>query len=145
YHGLPLVLQDRWQPDVAVDLIAAEGCSYTLSATTFLQDLVNEAARRNAAIPSMRLFGCGGSPGPAQLVEDAGRVGVRVLRLYGSTEVLVATWNRPESPIGKRSGTDGIAMTGVEVEVRDEHGLPCAPGESGEIFTRGPDTSVGFF
>jgi non-ribosomal peptide synthetase component E (peptide arylation enzyme) len=59
--------------------------------------------------------------------------------------VLVATWNRPDSPIDKRSNTDGIAMSAVEVEVRDEHGLPCAPGEAGEIFTRGPDTCVGFF
>jgi acyl-CoA synthetase (AMP-forming)/AMP-acid ligase II len=145
FHGLPLVLQDRWEPNTAIDLIRTEGCSYTLSATTFLQDLVDEASSRGVRLPSMRLFGCGGSPVPARLVEDAEGVGIRVLRLYGSTEVLVATWNRPDSTIVQRAHTDGVAMTNVEVGVRDEDGLPCAPGEPGEIFTRGPDTCVGFF
>ncbi len=46
YHGLPLVLQDRWDAGVACDLIAARGASYTLASTTFLQDLVAEAERR---------------------------------------------------------------------------------------------------
>ena len=36
-------------------------------------------------------------------------------------------------------------MAGVEVEVRDGEGLPCAAGEPGEIFTRGANTCVGFF
>jgi acyl-coenzyme A synthetase/AMP-(fatty) acid ligase len=37
YHGLPLVLQDRWDAAVAADLVARERCSYTLAATTFLR------------------------------------------------------------------------------------------------------------
>ncbi|HEY1465781.1 MAG TPA: AMP-binding protein, partial [Acidimicrobiales bacterium] len=43
YHGLRLVLQDRWSGEEAVDLIDREQCSYTLAATTFLQDMVEVA------------------------------------------------------------------------------------------------------
>jgi len=68
-----------------------------------------------------------------------------VLRLYGSTEVLVGTWNRPTSPAEQRAHSDGVAMTGVELEVRDDAGAPCAVGEPGELFVRGPNTCVGFF
>src|SRR5581483_3687345 len=99
YNGLPLVLQDVWSAATACDLIAAEGCTYTLAATTFLKDLVEEAARRGVRLDSMQRFGCGGAPVPAELVEAALDAGVQVLRLYGSTEVLVGTWNRPGAPL----------------------------------------------
>ncbi|HVM65470.1 MAG TPA: AMP-binding protein, partial [Acidimicrobiales bacterium] len=135
YHGLPLVLQDRWDAATACDLIAGEGASYTLASTTFLQDLVGEAERRGVALPSMQRFGCGGAPVPPELVRRASARGIGVLRLYGSTEALVATWNRPWSPEDKKVATDGLAMTDVDVEVRAD----------GEIFTRGPNTCVGFY
>ena len=134
YHGLPLVLQDRWDAAVAVDLVRRERCSYTLAATTFLRELVEESVRRAAPLDSLRCFGCGGAPVPPALVEEAEAHGVQVLRLYGSTEVLVATWNRPGAPREARVYTDGRAMSGVEVELRES-----------EIYTRGPNTCVGFF
>ncbi|HEX6311225.1 MAG TPA: AMP-binding protein, partial [Acidimicrobiia bacterium] len=145
YHGLTLVLQDVWDPDAAVELVQREGCSYTLAATTFLQDLVSAADRGGARLGSLRCFGCGGAPVPADLVRAADERGIRVLRLYGSTEVLVASWNRPSSPLAKRADTDGIAMSHVELEVRGDDGTPPPPGEPGELFVRGPDTCVGFF
>ena len=92
----------------------------------------------------MRLFGCGGAPVPPDLVRRALEHGVTVLRLYGSTEVLVATWNRPTSPLEKRLNTDGVAVDDVEVITRDENGAEVR-NESGEVYTRGPDTCVGFF
>jgi acyl-coenzyme A synthetase/AMP-(fatty) acid ligase len=146
YHGLPLVLQDRWDAAVACDLIAAYRASYTLASTTFLQDLVGEAERRgDSDLGSMTRFGCGGSPVPPELVRRAAACGVGVLRLYGSTEVLVATWNRPGGPTDKAIETDGPALSGIEVEVRDEQGAVCAPGRAGEIHVRGPNTCVGFY
>jgi acyl-coenzyme A synthetase/AMP-(fatty) acid ligase len=146
YHGLPLVLQDRWDAGVACDLIAARGASYTLASTTFLQDLVAEAEHRgDRRLGSMTRFGCGGSPVPPELVRRAAACGIGVLRLYGSTEVLVATWNRPGGPAGKAVDTDGPALSNVEVEVRDENGRVSAPGVAGEIHVRGPNTCVGFY
>jgi cyclohexanecarboxylate-CoA ligase len=134
YHGLPLVLQDRWDASVAADVVQRERCSYTLAATTFLRELVGESARRGTRLDGLRCFGCGGAPVPPALVEEADAHGVRVLRLYGSTEALVVTWNRPDAARDARVHTDGRPMTGVEVELRD-----------GEIFVRGPNTCVGFF
>jgi acyl-CoA synthetase (AMP-forming)/AMP-acid ligase II len=145
YHGRTLVLQDRWDPSYAVESIQREKCSYTLAATTFLDDLVGECERTGTRLPTMTHFGCGGAPVPAPLVERAAECGVQVLRLYGSTEVLCATWNRPNSPFEKKAHTDGRALSHSEIQIRDDTGrvLP-APGE-GELHVRGPNTSVGFF
>ena len=145
YHGLPLVLQDGWDPVVAVELIDAHRCSYTLAATTFLQDLIRTAEDAGRKLPSLRCFGCGGAPVPPALVDAAAEREIGVLRLYGSTEVLVGTWNRPWSPMDKKRLTDGIGMSDVEIQVRDDHSIALEPGVPGELFVRGPNTCVGFF
>lgn len=145
HHGLTLVLQDRWDAERAVELVDRYGCSYTLAATTFLQDLVGAARSHERRLDSLRFFGCGGAPVPPPLVDAAGEAGIDVLRLYGSTEVLVATWNRRDSPAAKRRDTDGRAMSHVEIEVRRDDGSVATAGEPGEGFVRGPNTCVGFF
>jgi len=145
YHGLPLVLQDAWEAEAAADLVAREGCTYTLATTTFLQDLLEAAERNPERTRSLRRFGCGGAPVPPELVEAAHDLGIEVLRLYGSTEVLVGSWNRPESPLHKRMHTDGLAMRHVEIACLREDGTACEIDEPGEIVTRGPNTSIGLF
>ena len=144
YHGLKLVLQDVWDARAALALIRAEQCSYTLAATTFLQDLVEIVATDGATLP-FRCFGCGGAPVPAELVERARRFGIEVLRLYGSTEVLVATWNRPDSTPEQRRHSDGLPLTDIELDIVRADGSSAPPGEPGEIVVRGPNTCVGFF
>jgi len=144
FHGLKLVLQDGWDALDAEYLIRAEGCSYTLAATTFLQDLVETLEAAGRQLP-FRCFGCGGAPVPPELVERAQRVGIQVLRLYGSTEVLVASWHRPDSPLTKRMASDGQPLSQVELEIRGTDGAAAASGATGEIYVRGPNTSVGFF
>jgi acyl-coenzyme A synthetase/AMP-(fatty) acid ligase len=143
YHGLTLVLQDQWDAAEAVRLVHDFQCSYTVAATTFLAGVVAAAQESQIDISSMRLFGSGGSPVPAALVEDAAQLGITVLRLYGSTEVFIGSWNRPDSPWQKRVSTDGLPFDGMRIEVRDDQGEP-APGP-GEIFIHGPSTCVGFF
>ncbi len=149
YHGLPLVLQDTWDPERALDLVRGERATYTLAATTFLQDLVAQARRRRVKLDTLRCFGCGGAPVPPDLAEAAIEEGIGVLRLYGSTEVLVGTWNTPGSSLRQRVHTDGIALPHTEIGVLDgENVVPAGVrGEAleGELVVRGPSTSVGLF
>jgi acyl-CoA synthetase (AMP-forming)/AMP-acid ligase II len=145
HHGLPLVLQDRWDAATALRLVQQHRCSYTLAATTFLQDLTEAASAAGVRLDSLRLFGSGGAPVPPALVDAASEVGIQVLRLYGSTEVLVGTWNRPGSTPAQKRDTDGVAMSHVELRVVDDDGTVLPAGESGELEVRGPDTCVGFF
>jgi acyl-CoA synthetase (AMP-forming)/AMP-acid ligase II len=143
-NGVPLVLQDRWSADSAARLVERHGCTYTVAATTFAADLIEHArSMRSCDLSSLRLFGSGGAPVPPETVLEAARHGIRLLRLYGSTEVLVATWNRPDGSEEKRVTTDGVPLPGVELRVLDATDRPVI-GERGEIYVRSPSTSVGF-
>ncbi len=135
YHGLKLVLQERWDADRAVELIERERCSYTLAATTFLTDLIAAAATRSDRdVSSLTRFGCGGAPVPPEIVRAGAAAGINVLRIYGLTEALVVTWNRAASPLAKRMHADGLALPEVDVDIRD-----------GEVLVRGPNVCVGLF
>jgi acyl-CoA synthetase (AMP-forming)/AMP-acid ligase II len=134
FHGLTLVLQDLWDASVAVDLVQKHGATYTLAATTFLQDLAAELRRRGDRLTGLDKFMCGGAPVPPELVDAAADAGVGVLRLYGSTEALVATFNLPDTPIELRRHTDGRPCAEVEVRIVDD-----------EIQVRSPQCAVGYF
>ena len=144
YHGVRLVLQDQWDPAVAVDLIERERCSYTSAAATFLHDVVRTARARDADVSSMRRFRSGGAPVPAELVRDARDLGITVLRTYGSTELLSVSLNRLDSPAEKLVETDGLPLPHLEVEIRGDDGRALPPGAAGEVSVRGPGTAVGF-
>ena len=145
YHGVPLVLQDRWDVDVAIDLVHGFRASYTLAATTFLQDLVAELQRRGDRLPELTHFACGGAAVPPELVSAAGDRGIGVLRLYGSTEALVVSCNRPDLPLDDRRHTDGRPLPGVAVRTRADDGSLAGPGEPGEIEVQSPQNALGYF
>lgn len=145
FHGRPLVLQDRWDAGEAVELLRTCGGSYTLAATTFLADLVTECERHSIRLDQLREFGCGGAPVPPDLVRRADAVGIQVLRLYGSTEVLCATWNRPGDTLERRATRDGRPLSNTEIDIRDERGASLTAGSPGELYVRSAQASVGFF
>ena len=140
YHGLALVLQDRWDAAVACDLIAAHRASYTLASTTFLQDVVAEAERRGGDhLRSMTRFGCGGAPVPPELVRRAAACGIGVLRLYGSTEVsgghlepaLQPASTKPPAPTEWRSPASRSRCATTA-------GAVCPPARPGRFSCEGP-------
>lgn len=144
-HGIPVVLQDRWEPDLAAELIEKYRCTYTLAAATFLTDLLRSARAHGRDLSSMRVFGCGGAPVATELVREAADLGVTVLRIYGSTEGLILSWNTPSAPLDKRLNTDGLPPGPTRVQAWDDRDRVLAPGEVGELMIHGPNVCVGFF
>lgn len=145
FLGLKLVLQDAWDPHAALKLINDEDVTFTLAATTFLQDLLDEAKKNHAALSTLRLFGCGGAAIPSDLIGRAASVGICVLRLYGSTELLAATWHKPGTALADRASSDGSIMAHTDVEIRDDNDGKCPDGTVGEILVRSPSCALGYF
>ena len=144
-HGATLVLQDRWDPLEAVKIVEQERPTYTLAATVFLTDILEVAQQRASDLSSLRVFGCGGAPVPAEVVTAAADQGIKVLRLYGQSETQVNTLNRPSSPLRKQIDTDGKATEGFAIEIRDDNGAVLPAGVEGELCVTGPGMSVGYY
>ena len=104
YHGLPLVLQDHWDGDDggrarAAGALQLHARGHHVPAGPGRPRRPCRRAPRLAALLRLRR-----RAGAARRSSTARRQrGIGVLRLYGSTEVLVGTWNRPGRPTVKRT------------------------------------------
>lgn len=144
YVGAPLVLQDRWDPDVALRLIDRHRCTYTLAAATFVVDILRAKATSSASGASLRYVATGGAPIPRYLVAEARTsLGAELLAVFGASETYITTATRPSSPDSLLT-TDGAPLTGAQVQIADENGNPLPPGVEGEIVTRGPHVFLGY-
>jgi acyl-CoA synthetase (AMP-forming)/AMP-acid ligase II len=85
-------------------------------------------------LPLMRYIGLGGAAVPAAVADRATKMGISIVRMYGSTEHPSITGGVHEDPLEKRAGTDGHPLLGCEIRL----------GEDGEIESRGPDCFAGY-
>jgi non-ribosomal peptide synthetase component E (peptide arylation enzyme) len=145
--GAKLVLQDIWDAEEALRLIEAERCSFTLSATPFVAMLVNSPSAGVRDTSSLRTFACAGAPIPRKLgVEAREKIGCVLVGMWGMTECFVGSASALGDKEEKLWGSDGKAMPGGELAIFDETRTRILPpGEEGELATRGPHVSLGYF
>jgi non-ribosomal peptide synthetase component F len=67
---------------------------------------------------------------------------VKIYLMYGLTEAFRSAHLSPEQ-VDQRPGSVGKAIPDVDLTVINEHGVPCKPGEPGELIHRGTNISLG--
>ena len=131
------VLLDMWEPLKAIDLIRAEGCTFTMASTPFLTDLAKNVAESGQAVPTLRTFLCAGAPIPGPLVEQARAVlGTKIVSAWGMTENGAVTLFELDDPDERAFTTDGSPLPGVELKVVDDEGHALPPGQPGKLLVR---------
>ncbi len=137
---------ERWDVNNAVTYIERVGATGCVSATPFLQELVEKAKTDALDLPSLRFFACGGASVPPNLITDAHSVlaNCRAFRVYGCTEAPLITvgFLKPEEEI-LAATTDG-RINNWDVIIADDDGNPLAQGVDGEILVRGPAMMLGY-
>ena len=147
HTGAPLILQDVWNAERALDMIEEFGCAFTAAATPFLKDLVDARwPRSTPKLAPLRSFLCGGAQVPPSLMEAAQAQfpNTFVTVLWGMTEGGLVTCVR-ESPRDKLMSTAGIGLPGLELRCLDAAGGTLPAGEEGELAMRGPGVFIGYF
>lgn len=143
FSGATLVLQDRWDPERALELVDTYECAFTAAATPFLKDLVDAAwdGDRPKLAP-LRNFLCGGAPVPPSLVEQALEQAPHtfVTVLWGMTEGGVTTSVPGDDPV-RTARLAGKPLPGLEIATIGADGERA---ERGELVMRGPGVFVGY-
>ncbi len=144
YLGAPLVLQDVWDPELALRLADEERCVFTAAATPFLKDLIEESWA-GSKLASVRVFLCGGAPVPPSLIEQAAGAlpSTFVTNLWGMTEGGMACCPL-DAPREKVIATSGTPIPGCELSVIDEEARVLRPGSEGELIVGGEDIILGY-
>jgi acyl-CoA synthetase (AMP-forming)/AMP-acid ligase II len=146
-YGMRTIWQEHWNAEAAVDLMALESCTFTVSATPFLYGLCHAPNANRDRLKTLKIFSCGGAPIPRELIKHAeDEHGFFVSALYGSSEALVNTAVTPDDPITQRYGSDGKVIPGVEARlVHPETGEALPAGAEGELQVRTPVLFAGYY
>jgi len=152
HHGVTLpfmlgaksVLQDIFIPEISLNLIESEQCTFSMGSTPFVYDILRELQKKIYDISSLKFFVCGGAPIPRLMLKESLRLGIKVIGCYGSTESVPHTVVRPNDTIDKVINSDGCAVSSVEMRVVDEKHVPVEAGIEGEEASRGPSIFMGY-
>jgi cyclohexanecarboxylate-CoA ligase len=139
------VLLDMWEPLKAIDLIRAEGATFTMASTPFLTDLAKHVAESGKAVPTLRAFLCAGAPIPGPLVEQARTaLGSKIISAWGMTENGAVTLTELDDPDERAATTDGRPLPGVELKVVDGEGRTLPAGQAGRLLARSVSNFGGY-
>jgi acyl-CoA synthetase len=136
----------EWEPKRGAAEIARFGCTQAVTATTFLQMLLEAYDPQHDDLSSLRLWVCAGAPIPRAVVERAHQTlpHLKVLSLYGRSENLMTTACTVADDTSRALNSDGSAQPGHEVAVVDEQGREVPRGAEGDIAYRGPSHMIGY-
>ena len=107
--------------------------------------LLQEHGLSREAARNMRLFIAGSAPLLIEtFTEWQERTGHTILERYGMSETTMLTSN-PYAGGERRGGTVGFPLPGVQLRVRDDHGVDCAVDQIGGIEVKGPNVFKGYW
>lgn len=109
------------------------------------QELALHPRFAGADFSRVRSWGCGGAPLPDVLVEAFAAKGVRVRNGYGMTETGPTAFIAREADALTKIGSVGQPQALLEARIVDAQGREVAPGETGEIWMRGPGITPGYW
>jgi acyl-CoA synthetase (AMP-forming)/AMP-acid ligase II len=154
YAGRKMVYLPDFEAEDWVRLVNAEHVTTATVVPTMLDRIVRVLEQGGHQLPSLRNLAYGGSKVGLPLVRRALELlpNVGFVNAYGLTEtsstiaVLTPEDHRQalaacDSAVGRRLGSVGQAVPGIELQIRDENGTVLGPGETGELFVRGDQVS----
>ena len=135
--GVPQLVQEVWDAEVGLDAMRRFGATFVQAATPFLADLTRVAEVRGegwVGTQSLKTFVATGAAIPRELARRSREIlGAEVGGAWGTTESCLGCAFAPGDPPELAWGTDGRALTGVQLRVVDDDGQTLGTGEEGNF------------
>ncbi len=143
--GASAVLMDYLLPQDVITAIVRERVT-GLAAVPAMWVQLARLKWPSAAVDSLRYFTNSGGAMPRTTLEALRQALPRTkpYLMYGLTEAFRSTYLPPEE-IDRRPDSIGKAIPNAEVLVMRDDGVPCRPGEPGELVHRGALVSLGYW
>ena len=139
------VLMSWFDPEEVFRLIEKYRVTQFIGVPTMYQILLNHPAAEKYDTSSLERCTISAAPVTEELYRAfTEKFNCKMYEGYGLTEASPAVaMCRPSMPL--KTGSTGVAMSGVEVKVFDNDDTELPPGEQGEIVVRGPNVMLGYY
>jgi long-chain acyl-CoA synthetase len=148
YRGLSNILLPRFDAESVFGLMQKHKVTVFAGVPTMYWGLLNYTDKKfdyKSIVSSLRVCVSGGASLPVKVLEDfETRFEVPIYEGYGMSEGSpVVTFNQKE--FGRKPGSIGTPVWGVEVKIVDENDEELPVGEKGELLYRGPNVMKGYY
>ncbi|OQX57321.1 hypothetical protein B5M50_05960 [candidate division KSB1 bacterium 4484_219] len=141
--GARIVLLSNFEPDAVFKVIKDEGVTIFASVPTMLRMLLDASADK-VDFSSIKYCLCGGAKLETSLMQAfEEKFGILINEGYGLTETSPVVSFNPFG-FGRKPGSVGVPLKGVNVKVVDENGKELPPNKEGEIIVSGPNVMKGY-
>ena len=148
-HGAAMVFPSyTFEPLATLECAAAERCTGLYGVPTMFIAQLEHSQFADFDLSSLRTGIMAGSPCPVEVMKQViDKMHMdQVTIAYGMTETSpVSTQTSVDDPLDRRVGTVGRIHPHLEVKIVDEAGRIVAPGETGELCTRGYSVMRGYW
>jgi acyl-CoA synthetase (AMP-forming)/AMP-acid ligase II len=145
--GMTLVISPTpWTAGEMVALLGAERITVAGGVPTQWAKLLDEPALDAVDTSALRIGVVATAPAPPELVARVSeRLGCALVVRYAMTESPSITGTEPDDPPDVSFRTVGRPQPGVEVELRNDDGVPVAVGEVGRVHVRSAGVMRGYW
>ncbi len=151
--GARQIVLPGWDPETFVEAVAERGATHTAVVPTMVARLLTSPGVDRDTLRGLRMLGYAGAPMPPEQMRQATeRLTPHLVQYYGLVEAIppVTVLDAADHARGLADQPDLLASAGrpalgVEIRVVDEEGSPVAPGEVGEVVTRGDHVMRGYW
>lgn len=134
-------------PHKAMQRLSAERATGFSGVPSTFALLLSRVKLEDYDLSALRYLTQAGGPMPPANTERLRKAlpQVRLFIMYGQTEATARLSYLPPERLLEKLGSIGIAIPGVTLDIRNEHGEPVAAGKPGEIWARGGNIMLGYW
>jgi fatty-acyl-CoA synthase len=145
HAGGKVVIVRDFDPAKALQVLEEEGCTIALFVPTMHHMLTETPEFAKATFSTMHTFLSGGAPCPLGIYEKYWAKGLAFKEGYGLTEAGPNNFYIHPDDARRKIGSVGMAMFHNQVRIVDDEGRDVPPGETGELWIRGPHVFSGYW
>lgn len=150
--GARQLVLPTWDPQTFLEAVGERGATHTALVPTMVARLLATGATRDD-LAGLKMLGYAGAPMPPEQMRRAhDELTPHLVQYYGLVEAIppVTVLDAADHERGLTSDPElltsaGRPALGVELAVVDEDGRRVAPGEVGEVVTRGDHVMAGYY
>ncbi|MBV9330883.1 MAG: acyl--CoA ligase [Alphaproteobacteria bacterium] len=146
--GTKLALMFRWDPRLAVELVAKHALNSVAGVPYVVRQLLESARSAGQSLPSLAGVAAGGAPVPPDLIRTVGsqfETKVSPGNGYGLTETTSAVIVNSGKEYFSHPDSVGRPVPTADARVVDDNSGDCETGTIGEIWIRGPNVIPGYW
>lgn len=144
--GATCVLQTKWSVPEFVDNVVSHNITAAFMVPTQALMLVSDGSVDFRTINSFRKVSFAGAPMPNWVQEELleQMPNLKITQIYGQSEVGVIC-ALPHRYLPQKLGSVGRQAYNVDIALLGSDGTPVAPGEIGELCSRGDNVMLGYY